>query len=160
MKFFKLDVIQTDLIERVFHGVLNVVKLIQNEAVDHGKRVDKNRRAGIQIIDQSRDENKRKDIDKHQAVRAQADGRPMKLKADSIFHAFNDIILWQPWGKSAHRERSAHRTAARRTGAHSGRAFSPGISAETVSSSRMHQLLWGGSLTTWPKQIKNSVRVP
>ena len=36
--------------------------------MDHGKRVDKNRRAGIQIIDQSRDENKRKDLDKHQAV--------------------------------------------------------------------------------------------
>ena len=44
--------------------------------MDHGKRVGKNRRAGIQIIDQSRDENKRKDLDKHQAVRAQADGRP------------------------------------------------------------------------------------
>ncbi len=55
--------------------------------MDHGKRLDKYRRAGIQIIDQSRDENKRKDIDKHQAVRAQADGRPMKLQADSIFHA-------------------------------------------------------------------------
>ena len=44
--------------------------------MDHGKRVDKYRCAGIQIIDQSRDENKRKDIDKHQTVRAQADGRP------------------------------------------------------------------------------------
>lgn len=44
--------------------------------MDHGERVDKNRRAGIQIIDQSRDENKLKDLDKHQAVRAQADGRP------------------------------------------------------------------------------------
>lgn len=77
MKFFKLDVIQTDLIERVFHGVLNVVKRNQNEAMDHGKRVDKHRRAGIQIIDQSRYVNKRKDLEKHQAVRAQADGRPM-----------------------------------------------------------------------------------
>lgn len=45
--------------------------------MDHGKRADKNRRAGTQILDQSQDENKRKDIDKHQAARTQAYGRPM-----------------------------------------------------------------------------------
>ncbi len=91
-EIFQVDVIQSYLVERIFHMILNIVERNQDKAMNYAQTVNHPGFTRLHVIDQGRYEYKREHVDKHQAIGAKAYRRSMGFYADGVLHALFKVL--------------------------------------------------------------------
>ncbi len=94
VKFFQLDIVQSNLVEGVFHGVLYVIERDQDKSMNFAQGINYPWLTAIQVINQRGYKHEREYVDEDEAISPEADRSAMHLQPncvlDTLVHVFQE----------------------------------------------------------------------